>query len=46
MTEKVDWKENEAAWESVIDCEEAMKEEIKWTNNKNQRNKAETPKHP
>ena len=31
MTEKVDPKEYEAAWESVLDCVGGMKEEFSWS---------------
>ena len=31
MTEKVDPKEYEAAWESVLDCVDGMKEEFSWS---------------
>ena len=31
MTEKVDTEEYEAAWESVLDCVEVMKEEFSWS---------------
>ena len=31
MTEKVDPKEYEAAWESVLDCVVGMKEEFSWS---------------
>ena len=31
MTEKVDPKEYEAAWESVLDCVHGMKEEFSWS---------------
>ena len=31
MTEKVDPKEYEAAWESVLDCVAGMKEEFSWS---------------
>ena len=30
MTEKVDPKEYEAAWENVLDCDDGMKEEFSW----------------
>ena len=30
MTDKVDTKEYEAAWETVLDCVEGMKEECIW----------------
>ena len=30
-TEKVDPKEYEAAWESVLDCVDGMKEEFSWS---------------
>ena len=33
MTEKVDPKEYEAAWESVLDCVDGMKEEFSWSKN-------------
>ena len=33
MTEKVDPKEYEAAWESVLDCVDGMKEEFCWSKN-------------
>ena len=33
MTEKVDPKEYEAAWESVLDCVDGMKEEFIWSKN-------------
>ena len=33
MTEKVDAKEYEAAWESVLDCVDGMKEEFSWSKN-------------
>ena len=33
MTEKVDPKEFEAAWESVLDCVDGMKEEFSWSKN-------------
>ena len=31
MTEKVDPKEYEAAWDSVLDCVDGMKEEFSWS---------------
>ena len=31
MTKKIDRKEYEAAWESVLDCVEGMKEEFSWS---------------
>ena len=31
ITEKVDPKEYEAAWESVLDCVDGMKEEFSWS---------------
>ena len=31
MTEKIDPKEYEAAWESVLDCVDGMKEEFSWS---------------
>ena len=31
MTEKVDPNEYEAAWESVLDCVDGMKEEFSWS---------------
>ena len=31
MTEKVDPKEYEAGWESVLDCVGGMKEEFSWS---------------
>ena len=31
MTEKVDPKEYEVAWESVLDCVDGMKEEFSWS---------------
>ena len=31
MTKKIDRKEYEAAWESVLDCVEGMKEEFNWS---------------
>ena len=31
MTEKVDQKKYEAAWESVLDCVDGMKEEFSWS---------------
>ena len=31
MTEKIDQNEYEAAWESVLDCVEGMKEEFSWS---------------
>ena len=31
MTEKVDPEEYEAAWESVLDCVDGMKEEFSWS---------------
>ena len=31
MTEKIDPKEYEAAWESVLDCVDGMKEEFIWS---------------
>ena len=31
MSEKIDPKEYEAAWESVLDCVDEMKEEFKWS---------------
>ena len=33
MTEKVDPKEYEVAWESVLDCVDGMKEEFSWSKN-------------
>ena len=30
MTEKVDPKEDEAAWGTVLDCVDGMKEEFSW----------------
>ena len=33
MTEKVDPKEYEAEWESVLDCVDGMKEEFSWSKN-------------
>ena len=30
MTEKIDPKEYEAAWESVLECVDEMKEEFSW----------------
>ena len=33
MTEKIDPKEYEAAWESVLDCVDGMKEEFSWSKN-------------
>ena len=33
MTEKVDPIEYEAAWESVLDCVDGMKEEFSWSKN-------------
>ena len=35
MTEKVDPKEYQAAWESVLDCVEGMKEEFSWSKDVN-----------
>ena len=32
MSQKIDPKEYEAAWESVLDCVDGMKEEFKWSN--------------
>ena len=31
MTEKLDPKEYQAAWESVLDCVDGMKEEFSWS---------------
>ena len=31
MTEKVDPKEYEAAWESVLNCVDGMKEKFSWS---------------
>ena len=31
MAEKIDPKEYEAAWESVLDCVDGMKEEFSWS---------------
>ena len=31
MTQKVDPNEYEAAWESVLDCVDGMKEEFSWS---------------
>tara|TARA_Y100000766_G_scaffold264264_1_gene256935 strand:- start:1547 stop:1705 length:159 start_codon:yes stop_codon:yes gene_type:complete len=31
MTKKIDRKEYEAAWESVLDCVDGMKEEFSWS---------------
>ena len=31
MFEKIDPKEYERAWESVMDCVDGMKEEFKWS---------------
>ena len=31
MTEKVDQKKYEAAWESVLDCVNGVKEEFSWS---------------
>ena len=31
MTKKIDPKEYEAAWESVLDCVDGMKEEFSWS---------------
>ena len=31
MTEKVDPKEYEAAWEFVLDCVDQMKEQLSWS---------------
>ena len=31
MTEKVDPNEYEAAWESVLDCVDGVKEEFSWS---------------
>ena len=33
MTEKIDPKEYEAAWESVLDCVDGIKEEFSWSKN-------------
>ena len=33
MTEKADAKEYEAAWKSVLDCVDGMKEEFSWSKN-------------